>query len=88
VGLIQNPIEAAGIATASITTSPEITMGVGVPRAAYVRFPLGTPFGEPGHTDVQRAILLDLLKLVWTAPGPRTVVKLPYRWRRRLRANT
>jgi D-proline reductase (dithiol) PrdB len=63
---------------------PEITMGVGVPRAAFVRFPLGTPFGEPGQADVQRAILLDLLRLVWEAPGAGTVVKFPYRWRRGL----
>jgi D-proline reductase (dithiol) PrdB len=84
VGLIQNALEAAGIATASLTTMPEITMGVGVPRAGFVRFPLGTPFGEPGHTEVQRAILLDLLRLVWEAEGPQTVVKLPYRWRRGL----
>jgi hypothetical protein len=84
VGLVQNTIEAAGIATASLTTMPEITMGVGVPRAGFVRFPLGNPFGEAGHADVQRAILSDLLSLVWEAPGPGTVVKFPYRWRRGL----
>lgn len=84
VGLLQNAIEGAGFATASLTTLPIITIGCGVPRAGYVRFPLGTPFGEPGQADVQRAILEDLLNLVWQAPGPRTVVKFPYRWRRGL----
>ena len=63
---------------------PVITLGVRVPRAGYVRFPLGTPFGEPWHRDVQRAILADLLRLVWDAPGPETVVRFPYRWRRGL----
>lgn len=61
-------------------------MGVGVPRAAFVRFPLGTPFGEPGESHVQRAILADLLTLVWEAPGPGTCVKFAYRWRRGLPA--
>jgi hypothetical protein len=84
VGLLQNAIEEAGFATASLTTMPIITMGCGVPRAGYVRFPLGTPFGEPGQVDVQHAILADLFHLVWEAPGPRTVVKFPYRWRRGL----
>jgi hypothetical protein len=60
---------------------PGITIGVGVPRAGYVRFPLGTPFGEPGEVRVQRAILEDLLSLVWEAPGSGTVVRFPYRWR-------
>jgi hypothetical protein len=84
VGLIQNIIEAAGVATVSMTTMPEITLGVGVPRAAQVRFPLGTPFGEPGERDVQRAILLDALSLIWEATAPGYVYRLPYRWRRGL----
>jgi D-proline reductase (dithiol) PrdB len=74
------------VATVSITTMPEITIGVGVPRAAHVRFPLGTPFGEPGEHDVHRAILEDALSLIWEATDPGTVVKLPYRWRRGLPA--
>ncbi len=84
MGLLQNAIEEAGFATASLTTMPVITTGCGVPRAGYVRFPLGTPLGEPEQTDVQQAILADLLHLVWEAPGPRTVAQFPYRWRRGL----
>lgn len=82
MGLFQNELEAAGFATASITVQPMITLGLGVPRAAYVRFPIGNPIGEPGDIEVQTAILTDLLRLIWQAPRPRTVVKFPYRWRR------
>ena len=84
VGLFQNALEEAGFATASLTTQTLITAGVGVPRAAYVRFLVGNPVGEAFEVDVQRAIVRDLLALVWQAPGPRTFVKFPYRWRRGL----
>jgi len=84
VGLFQNALEAAGFATASLTTQTLITAGVGVPRAAYVRFLVGNPLGEAFEVDVQRAVLMDLLSLVWQAPGPGTFVKFPYRWRRGL----
>lgn len=84
MGLFQNAIEAAGFATASVSVQPMITLGLGVPRAGYVRFPIGNPMGEPGDVAMQTAILTDLLRLVWQAPSPRTVVKFPYRWRRRL----
>lgn len=86
MGLLQNAIETAGFPTASLTTQPMITLGVGVPRAGYVRFPIGNPCGEAGDVDVQRAIVRDLLDLVYEAPGPRTVVKFPFRWRRGLPA--
>ena len=84
VGLFQNALEVAGFATASLTTQTLITAGVGVSRAAYVRFLVGNPVGEAFEVDVQRAIVRDLLTLVWQAPGPRAIVKFPYRWRRGL----
>ena len=80
VALLQNALEAAGFATASLSTQPQVAYRVGVPRAACVRFPNGIPFGEPGQADLQRSILKDLLRLVWWAEKPGTVVKLPYRW--------
>lgn len=82
VGLVQQAIEAAGIATVSLTLRPDITFGVRVPRAAFVRFPLGNPFGENGRRDHQRVVLRDLLELVATAEEPETLIELPHRWRR------
>lgn len=82
VGLIQNSIESAGIATVSISTKPEITMFVGVPRAGFLRFPLGNPIGERFNKTLQTQILMDLLTILREATGPGTLYELPYRWRK------
>ena len=82
VGLVQGALERSGIATVSLTLRPEITAHMRVSRAAYVRFPLGSPFGEPGRADHQRRILEDLLRLLEVAREPETLVELPHRWRR------
>jgi hypothetical protein len=81
VGLVQSAIEAAGMSTVSVSMRPEISLAMKMPRAAYVRFPLGNPFGEPGRADQQARILEDLFQLLETADEPQ-VVELPYRWRR------
>lgn len=81
VGLVQGELERRGIATVSVTLRPEITAHMNVSRAAYVRFPLGNPFGEGGRRDHQRRILEDLLGLVVAAEEP-VLAELPYRWRR------
>lgn len=82
VGLIQNIIESRGMSTVSISTKVAITLGVGVPRAAYIRFPLGNPFGEPFKPKLQRQVLIDFLKVLREADEPNSVYELPYRWRR------
>ncbi|MFP3914835.1 MAG: hypothetical protein ACLFWM_08165 [Actinomycetota bacterium] len=69
------------MATASVCMRPEISLAMKVPRGAYVRFPLGNPFGEPGRPDQQRRILEDLFELLEEAEEPQLVEK-PYRWRR------
>ena len=66
----------------SLTLRPEITLHMNVPRAAYVRFPLGNPFGEPNRPDQHSLVLADLMRLIEKAEEPGTVVELPYRWRR------
>ncbi|HKI93087.1 MAG TPA: hypothetical protein VJ986_12365 [Gaiellaceae bacterium] len=81
MGLVQHALETAGIATASVTLRPDITAHMNVSRAAFVRFPLGNPFGEANRPDHQRRILEELLGLVVSAREP-TLVELPYRWRR------
>lgn len=82
VGLVQGALESRGIVTVSVTVRPEITWASKVPRAAYLRFPTGNPFGEALRPDHQRRILLDLLDLVVSAKTFGTLVELPYRWRR------
>ena len=81
VGLVQGAIERAGMPTASLSLRPEITFGVRVSRAAYVRFPMGNPFGEPDHPEQGRLVFGALLDLLENATGPE-FVELPYRWKR------
>jgi D-proline reductase (dithiol) PrdB len=81
VGLVQSALEAAGMSTVSVCLRPDISLAMKVPRAVYLRFPLGNPMGEPGRADQQSRILADLFNLLETAEEP-AVVELPYRWRR------
>jgi hypothetical protein len=81
VGLVQGEIERRGIVTASLSLRPEITYGMKVPRAAYARFPMGNPFGEPDHPEQHHLVLGALLQLIETATEP-AFVELPFRWRR------
>lgn len=83
---MQNAIEAAGIATVSITMVPHVTISTGVPRTLHVRFPYGDPFGEPGAATSQREILGAALQWLYDAPGPNQLFKLRIDWRRSQRA--
>ncbi|MDG1990748.1 MAG: hypothetical protein P8J51_05710 [Dehalococcoidia bacterium] len=65
---------------------PEITSHVQVPRAAYIRFPLGNPIGESFKKNDQKIILSDLLKLCKTIKSPGTIFELPYRWKRTIQS--
>ena len=52
----------------------------GVPRFLFSDFPLGNPAGRP-HDRQSQAFTLDLgLRVLETAPGPRTTVQSPLRW--------
>lgn len=82
VGLLQGAIERQGLSTISITLRPEITWGVKVPRAVYLRFPIGNPVGEAGKPEQQRIILHAVLEQLQEIQEPGTIVELPYRWRR------
>ena len=82
MGLVQNQVEAAGVATISMTVQPHITSSVGVPRAVYIRFPAGNQLGEAGKPVQQRAILTAALEAASHIRTPGTIVELPYRWRR------
>ena len=58
----------------------DIVEHVGVPRFLFSDFPLGNAAGKPKDTASQ-AITMELaLKVLETAPGPRTTVQSPLRW--------
>jgi D-proline reductase (dithiol) PrdB len=82
VGLIARSLEAAGIATVSISLARELTQAVGAPRAVFLKWPLGHPLGEPEQRAQQRTVIFDALQTLLTAEAPGTIVEPGYRWRR------
>jgi len=76
VGLIQRVIEAAGIATISISLSKEITGPVRPPRAVFPGFPLGHPISFPDEMPRQLSVLRYLLKYLEKIDIPGTIIEL------------
>jgi len=75
-------VEGYGISTVALSLNREITEKVKAPRSLSLRFPYGAPLGEPGHINMQRAILKDMFDVLISASEPGTIIDLPYRWRR------
>jgi len=76
--LIQRQIEAAGIATISVTLSKEITKKVKPPRSIYTGLPLGHPFSFPGQEFRQLNILRFLLKKLKEITIPGTLIEVNF----------
>lgn len=82
MGLIARAIETAGIPTVSISITKDLTESVGVPRAVFVKWPLGHPLGEPQNAAQQRTLIFDALHLLKTTQTPGIIAEPGYRWRR------
>ena len=80
VSLAARTLEAAGIPTLVMGCAKDIVEGVGVPRFLYSDFPLGNPAGKPRDEASQWATLTLALRVLESAPGPRTTVQNPIRW--------
>lgn len=63
-------IELAGIATSGISLIREHSVGFRPPRALWVPFPLGRPFGAPNNPAFQSEVLESLLSLFDADAGP------------------
>ena len=80
VSLAARQLEANGIATVVMGAAKDIVEYVGVPRLLFSDFPLGNAAGRP-HDKASQAETLELaLKLLETAPGPRTTMQSPLMW--------
>jgi hypothetical protein len=80
VSLAARHLEANGIPTVIMGCAKDIVEYVGVPRLLFSDFPLGNPAGRP-HDPESRAFTLDLaLRVLESAPAPRTTVQSPLRW--------
>lgn len=82
MGLIARAIEANGIPTVSISITKDLTESVGVPRALFVKWPLGHPLGEPNQPLQQRTMIFEALKLLKDTQTPGIIHEPGFRWRR------
>ena len=82
MGLIQREIEKEGVSTVSVSIVRKFTEEVGVPRAVFVKWPMGHPLGEPGRVKQQMTVLRSAFKALTIIKEPGTIIDLPYRWRR------
>jgi len=58
----------------------DIVEHVGVPRFLFSDFPLGNPAGRPHDPESQMLTLELALRVLESAPAPRTTVENPLRW--------
>jgi len=80
VSLAARYLEEHGIPTVVMGCAKDIVEHVGVPRFLFSDFPLGNPTGRP-HDPESQAFTLELaLRVLETAPAPRTTVQSPLRW--------
>ena len=70
MGALGHYIEREGVPTAQVSLIREQTAAIRPPRALWVPFMLGRPFGAPGEPRFQRRVLLHLLSLFERTAGP------------------
>jgi len=80
VSLAARALEEAGIATVVMGCAKDIVEYVGVPRLLFCDFPLGNAAGRPKDPASQAFTLELALRVLETAPGPRTSVQSPLVW--------
>ena len=80
VSLTARLLEENGIATVVMGCAKDIVEYVGVPRFVFSDFPLGNAAGKPNDPASQQFTLELALRLLETAPAPRTTVQSPLRW--------
>jgi hypothetical protein len=80
VSLAARHLEANGLPTVIMGCAKDIVEHCGVPRFLYSDFPLGNSAGRPFDVPSQAQTLELALRVLETAPGPRTTVQSPLRW--------
>ena len=80
MSLVARYLEANGIPTVIMGCAKDIVELAGVPRFLFSDFPLGNSAGKPKDPASQRQTLELALRVLETAPGPRTTVQSPLRW--------
>lgn len=80
MSLIARYLEANGIPSVILGSAKDIVEHCGVPRFVFSDFPLGNSAGKPNDVDSQSATLELALRVLESAPAPRTTVQSPQRW--------
>ena len=80
MSLVARHLESNGIPTVILGAAWDIVTHCGVPRFAFLDFPLGNPCGKPYDPEMQATIATAAIDLFETASEPGTVVTMPYRW--------
>jgi hypothetical protein len=78
--LVARLLEGRGIATVIMGCAKDIVEHVGVARFLFSDFPLGNSAGKPHDPDSQNLTLELALRLLESAPGPRTTMRSPLCW--------
>jgi D-proline reductase (dithiol) PrdB len=80
LSLVARHLEDSGIATVVMGCAKDIVEHVGVPRFLFSDFPLGNAAGRPKDPESQAFTLELALRVLESAPGPRTTMQSPLRW--------
>src|SRR5215472_16995495 len=80
VSLVARHLEANGISTVVMGCAKDIVEHCGVPRFLFSDIPLGNSAGRPHDPESQAQTLELALRVLESAPGPRTTVQSPLRW--------
>jgi hypothetical protein len=77
VSALGHYLEEEGIATAAISLIRPQTENTKPPRALWVPFELGRPFGPPSDPTFQKRVILAALRLLERKTGPVIIVDFP-----------
>ena len=80
MSLVARHLEADGLPTVIMGCAKDIVEHCGVPRFLFSDFPLGNSAGKPFDADSQAATLELALRVLESAPAPRTTIENPLRW--------
>ncbi|MFK7916997.1 MAG: hypothetical protein AB8G14_02875 [Ilumatobacter sp.] len=70
MSVLAHVLEAAGIATITLSNVREMAVAAAPPRALHCEFPLGRPLGRPGDADFQHDVIARAFELLDAETGP------------------
>jgi hypothetical protein len=68
------------MSTITLSSIPDLTAAVSVPRLAAIERPLGYLLGQPGDQEGQTAVLCSTLHALAEMTRPGSVIHLPFKW--------